>query len=159
MEQVIEILKKQLEIYHEILKISENKTDIIVKDKIDELKPIVEREETLVGSYISLEKKRISVIKEFAKSKGIEKVLKIDDLCEYFPDNANEMQELKKEVLDVTKKIKVKNELNEKLVKNSLDFINFSVGLLTGTNTGTGTYGKGGNTMQGEAKKFFDVSL
>ena len=62
MEKVIEILKKEYEIYQEMLKISEEKTDIIVKDKVDELKPIVEREETLVGSYISLEKKRILLI-------------------------------------------------------------------------------------------------
>ena len=116
MEQMIEILKKQLEIYKEILKISEDKTDIIIGDKVEELKPMVEREEELISGYISLEKDRIAVIKEFAKSKGITDVLKIDDLCEYFPENAEEMKALKKEVLDVTKKIKIKNELNEKLV-------------------------------------------
>jgi len=159
MERMVEILKKQLEIYKEILKISEDKTDIIVKDKVDELKPMVEREEVLAGSYISLEKQRLAIIKEFAESKGINEVLRIDDLCKHFPDLADEMKSLKAEILDITKKIKVKNELNQRLVKNSLEYINFSVGLITGTNTGTGTYGKGGNAMQGEAKKFFDISL
>ena len=159
MERMIEILKKQLEIYKEILKISEDKTDIIVKDKVDELKPMVERDEVLAGNNISLEKQWLAIIKEFAESKGINEVLRIDDLCEFFPDLADEMKSLKNEILDVTKKIKVKNELNQKLVKNSLEYINFSVGLITGTNMGTGTYGKGGNTNQGEAKKFFDISL
>ena len=140
MKHMIEILKKELEIYQEILKISEDKTDIIVEDKVDDLKPMVEREETLVTQYISLEKERIGIIKEFAKSKGINEVLKIDDLCKYFPDDASEMKKLKEDILDVTKKIKVKNALNQELVKNSLDYISFSVGLITGTNTGTGTY-------------------
>ena len=159
MEQMIEILKKQLEIYKEILKISEDKTDTIVEDKVDQLKPMVDREEVLVGQYISLEKQRIGIIREFAKSKGISKVLKIDDLCKYFPEYADTMKELKKEILDITKKIKIKNTLNQELVKNSLDYINFSVGLITGTNRGTGTYGREGNQLKGEAKNFFDLSL
>ena len=159
MKQMIEILKKELEIYKEILKISEDKTDIVVEDKVEALKPMVDREETLVSEYISLEKQRIAIIKEFAKSKGLNKVLKIEDLCEFFPDDAKEMKELKEEILDVTKKIKIKNALNQELVKNSLDYINFSVGLMTGTSTGTGTYGRAGAQVKGEARKFFDVSL
>jgi len=159
MKQMIEILKKQLEIYKEMLKISEDKTDIIVGDKVEELKPMVDREEVLVSQYISLEKQRLGIVRAFASSRGITKVLKIDDLCEYFPDDADEMKSLKKEILDVTKKIKVKNSLNQELVKNSLDYINFSVGIMTGTATGNGTYGKGGAQNKGEARKFFDVSL
>lgn len=159
MKHMIEILKKELEIYKEILKISEDKTDIIVEDKVDDLKPMVEREETLVTQYISLEKERINIVKEFAKSKGINEVLKVEALCEYFPDDADEMRRLRDEILEVTKKIKVKNSLNQELVKNSLDYISFSVGLITGTSTGTGTYGKAGAQLQGEARKFFDISL
>ena len=159
MKQMIEILKKQLEIYKEILKISEDKTDIIVEDKVESLKPMVEREETLVSQYISLEKQRIAIIKDFAKSQGINEVLKVDDLCKFFPDDAEEMKSLKAEILDVTKKIKIKNSLNQELVKNSLEYINFSVGLMTGTNMGTGTYGREGAQLKGEARKFLDISL
>ena len=59
---MIEILKKELEIYQEILKISEEKTDIIIGDKVDLLKPMVDREETLISQYISLEKHCIKII-------------------------------------------------------------------------------------------------
>lgn len=156
---MIEILKKQLEIYQEILKISEDKTDIIVEDKVEELKPMVDREETLVGQYISLEKQRIAVIKEFGKNNGIDEVLKIDDLCRYFPDDAEEMKELKSEILDVTRKIKIKNAVNQELVKNSLEYINFSIGLISGSNRGMGTYGKEGTQNKSEARNFLDVSL
>lgn len=159
MDKVIEILKKQLEIYKEILKISEEKTDIIVEDKIEQLKTMADREEVLVGQYITLEKQRIAVVKEFAKSQGINEVLRVDDLCRYFPNNADEMQKLKSEILEVTKNIKIKNSVNQELIKNSLDYINFSVGLITGTNRGTGTYGKGGNQLKGEARNFLDLSL
>ena len=159
MKQMIEILKKQLEIYKEILKISEDKTDIIVKDKVEELKPMVEREESLVEGYINLEKERIKIIKAFADSKGIKGLLRIDDLCKYFPDDADEMQGLKEEILEITRKIKVKNATNQELVKNSLDFLNFSIGLISGTNRGSGTYGKEGNSLESEARNFFDLSL
>ena len=101
MERMIEILKKQLEIYQEILKISEDKTDIIVKDKVDELKDMVAREEELVGQFIPLEKERISIVKAFGKSKGITEVLKIPDLCEFFPDYTDELMSLRNEIINI----------------------------------------------------------
>lgn len=159
MEKMIEILKKQLEIYEEMLKISENKTDIIVKDKVDELKELVAREEELIGSFIPLEKERLSIVKEFGRSKGIDGVLKIPEICEYFPDEKEEMLDLRTRIIQTTKKIAEKNELNEKLIKNSLDYINFSVGLITGTGGNPVTYGRYGESNKNEAKKFLDISL
>ena len=159
MEEMIEILKKQYEIYQEILKISEKKTDIVVKDKVDELKELVDSEEELIGKFIVLEKRRLSIVKEFGKSKGITGVLKIPELCEYFPENKEELMKLREDILSITKKINEKNKLNEKLIKNSLDYINFSVGLITGTGSQPLTYGKYGEANKNEAKKFLDISL
>lgn len=159
MERMIEILKKQYEIYQELLKISEDKTDIIVKDKIEELKEMVSREEELVKSFIPLEKERLSIVKEFGKSKGIQEVLKIPELCEYFPQHKDELMGLRGNILDIVKKLADKNSTNEKLIKNSLDYINFSVGLITGAGTGPITYGKSGAANKNEAKKFLDISL
>lgn len=159
MEEMIEILKKQYEIYQEILKISEKKTDIVVKDKVDELKELVSLEEELIGKFIVLEKRRISIVKEFGKLKGIEGIPKIPEICEYFPENRAELMELRGNILDITKKIDEKNKLNEKLIKNSLDYINFSVGLITGTGSEPLTYGKYGVANKNEAKKFLDISL
>ena len=159
MEEMIEILKKQYEIYQEILKISEKKTDIVVKDKVDELKELVSSEEELIGKFIVLEKRRLSIVKEFGKSKGIAEVMKIPQLCEYFPENKEELMKLRGDILSITKKINEKNKLNEKLIKNSLDYINFSVGLITGTGSEPLTYGKYGEANKNEAKKFLDISL
>ena len=159
MEEMIEILKKQYEIYQEILKISEKKTDIVVKDKVDELKELVDSEEELIGKFIVLEKRRLSIVKEFGKSKGITGVLKITELCEYFPENKEELMKRREDILSITKKINEKNKLNEKLIKNSLDYINFSVGLITGTGSEPLTYGKYGEANKNEAKKFLDISL
>ena len=160
MERMIEILKKELEIYQEMLKISENKTDIIVKDKVDELQEMTEREESFVKQFIELEKERIQIVKDFAAEKGLgEQILKVAELSEYFPDKKEELMNLRKEILAVIEKTKVKNELNGKLLKNSLEYINFSVGLATGTSATNGVYGHTGSAVKGEAKKFFDISL
>lgn len=159
MEEMIEILEKQYEIYQEMLKISEKKTDIVVKDKVDELKELVTREEELVGKFIVLEKRRVSIVKEFGKSKGIDGIPKIPKICEYFPENKDRLMELRESILSITKKIDEKNKLNEKLIKNSLDYINFSVGLITGTGGEPVTYSKYGEANKNEAKKFLDISL
>lgn len=159
MEKMVEILKKQLEIYQEILKISEKKTDIIVKDKVEELKELVDREEMLVGKFIPLERERLSIVKEFARTKGVAGVMKIPEICEYFPDNKDELMRLRDSILEITNKISEKNKLNEKLVKNSLDYINFSVGLITGASTNPITYSNMGQANRNEARKFLDISL
>lgn len=160
MERMIEILKKELEIYQEMLKISENKTDIIVKDKVDELQEMTNCEEEFVKQFISLEKERIQIVKNFAAEKGLgEQILKVSEISEYFPDMKEELMSLRKEILAVIEKVKVKNDLNAKLLKNSLEYINFSVGLATGTSAGNGLYGQSGSAVKGEAKKFFDISL
>ena len=160
MKKVIEILKKELEIYQEMLKISEEKTDIIVKDKVDELEEMTAKEENFVKQFIELEKERIQLVKSFATEHGLgEKVVKIPELCEYVPEDKDELMSLRKDILAIVEKIKNKTELNAKLLKNSLEYINFSVGLATGSSTSNGIYGQSGTTGRGEAKKFFDISL
>ena len=123
------------------------------------MKELVDSEEELIGKFIVLEKRRLSIVKEFGKSKGITGVLKIPELCEYFPENKEELMRLREDILSITKKINEKNKLNEKLIKNSLDYINFSVGLITGTGSEPLTYGKYGEANKNEAKKFLDISL
>jgi len=160
MKKMIEILKKEYEIYQEMLKISEEKTDIIVKDKVDELEDMTNREEAFVKQFIELEKDRIQIVKSFAAEQGLgEKIVKIPELCEYFPDDKDELMRLREDILTIVNKIKHKTDLNAKLLKNSLEYINFSVGLATGSSTSNGIYGQSGNTGRGEAKKFFDISL
>jgi hypothetical protein len=79
--------------------------------------------------------------------------------AEYFPEEKEEMLDLRTRIIQTTKKIAEKNELNEKLIKNSLDYINFSVGLITGTGGNPVTYGRYGEANKNEAKKFLDISL
>ena len=160
MEKVIEILKKEYEIYQEMLKISEQKTDIIVKDKVDELEDMTAREEEFVRQFIGLEKERVQIVKQFAVEHGLgDRIVKIPELCEFVPDSKDELMGLRKDILAIVEKIKNKTELNAKLLKNSLEYINFSVGLATGSSTSNGIYGQSGTTGRGEAKKFFDISL
>ena len=160
MRRMIEILEKEFEIYQEMLKISEEKTDIIVKDKVDELEEMTRREEEFVRQFIELEKERVQIVKNFAAEHGLgEKIIKIPELCEYFPEEKEELMGLRKEILAIVEKVKAKTELNEKLLKNSLEYINFSVGLATGTSASNGIYGQSGSTGKGEAKKFFDIKL
>ena len=160
MEKVIEILKKEYEIYQEMLKISEQKTDIIVKDKVDELGEMTAKEEEFVKQFIGFEKERVQIVKQFASEHGLgDRIVKIPELCEYFPENKDELMGLRKDIFDIVEKIKKKTELNAKLLKNSLEYINFSVGLATGTSASNGIYGQKGTIGKGEAKKFFDISL
>lgn len=160
MDEMIDILKKELSMYEEMLKISTDKKELIIKDNVNELEEITKREEKIVKEFIEIEKERLNILRTFSKEKGlVNETPKIPELAEYFPEQKEELMELRKKILDIVSKVKAKNDLNEKLIKNSLDYINFSVGLATGSSVDSGTYGKGGNSNKAEAKKFFDIKL
>ena len=58
MEELKKILNEELKIYQEILKISKDKTDILKGNRVAELEAITKKEEEMVASVISLEKRR-----------------------------------------------------------------------------------------------------
>ena len=121
MKRMVEILRRELEIYQEMLKISEEKTDIIVKDKVDELEEMTRREEEFVRQFIDLEKERVEIVKNFAVKQGLgEKIIKIPELCEYFPEEKDELMRLREEILAIVERVKVKTELNVESVFDNL---------------------------------------
>ena len=158
MNELLEILQKELNIYEEILKISKNKTDIIKEDKALDLDPLVREEEEKVAQVIALEKKRLACVRKICAELQIEDSnISISELSKYV-DEKQELLDFKEKITKVLKDLKRTNDLNQKLIQSSLEYVNFMVNLTTGANQNV-TYGATGQKNTKGQTNFFDMKL
>ncbi|HOJ10373.1 MAG TPA: flagellar protein FlgN [Clostridiales bacterium] len=62
-------------------------------------------------------------------------------------------------IIDLVNEIKKVNELNSKLIANSLEYINFSINLIASANSTGSKYGNDGKEGKVERRSLFDVKL
>jgi len=159
--ELLDILDREIKIYEELLKLSKDKTDFIVNGKVTELDSITKLEQTLVLNMGKFEDMREETVSALAKDIGINEAnTTISELSKYIDkDQAQRLKEHKSKLLNIIGEIKTKNDLNSKLIQNSIDYINFSVNVLSSTSSGDNNYGNTGNTNEGKKKTYFDVKL
>ena len=158
MNELLEILQKELNIYEEILKISKNKTDIIKEDRALDLDPLVREEEEKVAQVIALEKKRLACVRRICVYLQIEDTnISISELSKYV-DEKQELLDFKEKITKVLRDLKRTNNLNQKLIQSSLEYVNFMVNLTTGANQNV-TYGATGQKNAKGQTNFFDMKL
>lgn len=159
--ELIGIIAEQAGIYNDILKISRDKTDIIVKGKVNDLDNITKLEQSLVIRLGKLEAKREELVREISMEFDINpEEVTVSDIAERLDGKqAEKLMECKDSLALSLKELRETNELNSKLIKNSLDFINFSINLYSSISTGDNNYGKTGEVNDGEKKSILDLKL
>ena len=159
--ELIDVIEQENRVYDDILKISKNKTGIIVEGKVTELESIVKLEQSLVLQMSRLENQREALVD---KMSGVLK-MKPEDITitglarQLEADQARKLKHVQDKLVYTLKELKNTNELNSKLIKNSLDYINFSVNILTDAGAGSNNYGNNGQVGDSKKRSFFDVKL
>lgn len=159
--ELINVLEQENSIYEDILKISKNKTNIIVEGKVKELENIVKLEQTLVLQMAKLENIRESLVEKLSGEMKLKpEEITITGLVKYLQDGeAGKLKAVQSKIGSTLSELKESNELNSKLIKNSLDYINFSVNILSDASSGSNNYGNNGQVGDSKKKTFFDVKL
>ncbi len=160
-EQLIMVLDRENSIYEDLLKISKNKTNSIVEGKVAELDSIVKMEQTLILQIGKLESLREDLTEKISKEVELDTTkLTILELVKRVETNLGEKLKRYQSKLNTTlKDIKDANELNSKLIKNSLEYINFSLNLISDTGVANNNYGNKGIESGNKKRNFFDVKL
>ena len=147
---LIEVMREQLEAYKELLHIGNKKTDVLVNGDINALSDITQQEQNLILKLGKLEEERFELVKEFGKlyNKDVSE-LKADFFETIFKEEqAKTLTSIYNNLKAVLLEIKEQNDRNEKLIKNALDYINFSIKLLTDAGTIKANYGADGTNTQ-----------
>jgi flagellar biosynthesis/type III secretory pathway chaperone len=156
-----QILNEEYKLYSQIFEISKEKTDIIIEGKVKELERITNLEQSIVFKLGKLEgiREEISVALAGSMKLDPEKV-RLEDLEKGLGENATELRETQGKLVNLIKKIGEKNELNKKLLENSLDYVNFSINLFSQVESDGNKYGKDGSVKDSPKKKArFDMKL
>ena len=133
---LIAIIKEQTVIYTDMLELSAQKKDIVIKNNIEGLREITAKENGLIGRSQRFERKRVELLKDIATvlNKPPEMVT-MEFALEVIGDRP-ETQEVKDAVYElrtVLNELKGVNDLNKELIQDSLEYIDYSMNIIRST--------------------------
>lgn len=126
-DELENILNKELNVLSNLKELSFLKTDMIINSKIRELEEITKKEEALVNEIGLLEEER----EEIFNTWGVAIVTPISDVIEKAPGDNSGLIHIKDKLTEVLEEIHLRNSLNNDLINENLDWIDFNMNLIT----------------------------
>ena len=131
---IIITLEKLEKMHRSLYELSITKTDLVKMNQIEELDRILKTEQAHVAAIETLEQQRQVQVKQYLSSKcfsysGTPTVAHLIDAAQGEPLLA-ELKVLRERLMEVIETLKVQNDLNQKLVFQSLQFVNMSLNMM-----------------------------
>ncbi len=160
-KSLIHILNQENDIYDTLYKISNNKKELIIGGKVNELENIVKIEQSLIIKISRLEDEREKIVGQLCSLLGQKpEEVTISWLATQLGDQeADQLENCRNRMLKNINALKDNNELNSKLIKNSLEYIDFSINMMTSIDSITNNYGNTGHSGDTKKRNLFDVKL
>jgi len=160
-ENFIQILEDENKIYQEILKLSKRKTEIVIEGKVSELEHIVKLEQALVLQISRIEKSRNEFFLKFSQEINFnKKTWNVSQLKKIAaPEQVKRLEKYQEGMASILSELDQVNQLNSKLIANSLEFIEFSLNMISSADIASNNYGNKGDTLNKEKRNLFDKRL
>jgi flagellar biosynthesis/type III secretory pathway chaperone len=136
-EELIVLLKKEIDILIKIKEITFSKTDIIISNNVDELENITKIEEDLINKLATKEIEREKLLDSW----GLVKNMPISEIIEKVPKGQNELNDLREKLTMLLSDIQSRNTVNNELIQENLQWLDFNMNLIYNIQTPP-TYGK-----------------
>lgn len=147
-DELINTLEQENTEYESLLELGLEKTGIIIRNEVDELSRMVEKEQLVVDRIIVLEKKRTEVSEDIANvlNKDV-KTLTLTRLIELLGSQVKERDALVSihdKLSSTMKRMVTINERNQALLKESMEMLQFEMNVIQSMKRGpeTNNYGK-----------------
>ena len=153
-------LEKEEQIYNEVLALAKDKKSVLIDGKMKELEEITKKEQNYVVSLIKVEEAREKTVQQLLKELGVASVENITELVQHLDSEERLAVEKAKRTLQHTVKfVDIENEINQKLIQQSLDLLELNMEVLTDySSTGTNYQGSGSDQHK-EKKSIFDAKV
>ncbi len=160
-EQLIMTLNKEYEIYEEVLKLAKEKKRVVIDGRIKELDAITRKEQSIIFNLGKIDKVREALTINISKELRIEVFKNVTELSQYLEgDLKDQILEVRDKLVDIVEKVKKANDLNNKLIQQSLEYIEFNKNLLTSMETKGITYGSMADEKEVKTKNnLFDARV
>lgn len=147
-EELVQVMDDEIGIYKDLLPIAEEKTSAIIKNDLEELQVITNREQLVVEKITALERKREKVIENIgmviSRNPSTLNMKAMIKLLEKQPKEQRQLKQIHDEMKDVIQRLVKINDKNKKLIETSLEMISFNMNVLQSSRVIAGnTYTKG----------------
>jgi flagellar biosynthesis/type III secretory pathway chaperone len=127
-ENLISIMEKLLKLHQSLYELSAKKTDIVIKGDMDALNQILRDEQahiTAINQFESERQKCAEVILPGMDKPTISECIEAVDGAE-----KDTLIQLRTDLLEIVSKIREKNELNQQMIHQSLQFVHLTMNLV-----------------------------
>ncbi|HJV17128.1 MAG TPA: flagellar protein FlgN [Bacillales bacterium] len=126
---LVTIMEKLLKLHQSLYELSVKKTDILIEGDMDALNQILKDEQAHIAAISKFEDERQKVVEAILP--GVEKPTISD--CVAAVDGAEKdfLDQLRTELMETVSNIKEKNELNQQMIHQSLQFVHLTMNLVT----------------------------
>ncbi|NLG89101.1 MAG: flagellar protein FlgN [Clostridiaceae bacterium] len=158
-DNLIKVLEYEKRLYGRLLDLSEEKTSAVIKGELENLQTITAKEQELSDELKKLADIREKIIGQIGKSIGkYPDKITVNDLIGLVPDEySGRLSKLSKSLKETVSKLKNKNDLNSHLIKNALDYVEFSLNLLMQPVPQAVQYGRKGNEEGSKIRGVLDI--
>ena len=148
-EELEEILSEELIVVQKLKELSFEKTDMIIESRIEDLEFTTKKEENLINQMGLLEEKRIRLLDTW----GVAINTPISNLIDKIQEDKKELLHIKEELTINLEELSTRNALNNDLIKENLDWVDFNMNLITQAETPS-SYGKDNDRKPGSTSIF-----
>jgi len=151
---IVKTLKYEQQIYSRLLKLAEKKTEYLVGNDISKLSEITEEEGRLAEQGRQLARVREQYAKELNEALGLKAGASLEE-AERLLDGpqAAQIAEIRAKLKETVMKLMLRNGINQKLIKNAVEYINFSLELLAAPAPEAPVYGRNGAEVSSGGKR------
>jgi len=159
-DELVEALDKECDIYSELLEIADKKKQIIIDGKIKELDKITIKEQGLSMTLVRLENIREKIIDNIMLDLNLTNIETISELITKLDVKSKvKLNKSKDKLINAIKDIQNKNELNGELIQQSLKYIDFNIEILAGLEEDNKYKATGENPDMIQRKSMFDFKV
>jgi hypothetical protein len=160
--KLADVLEMEALLYRDAAEISAKKTDVIVKGKIEELDSLVRVEQAIIIKIGKMEAEREAATQELSAQMGLElEGVTLSEInTRLDADSFSRLDNCQRNLVATLAGLKNTNDLNSELIQNALDYINFSVNLMTADQSGGNIYSQDGeDDAPTPRRNIFDVRM
>lgn len=131
-EQILMIMDKLNLMHRSLLKLAYHKTEILQSAKVEGLDETMKNEQSHIAAISQLENQRQEAVEQFFKERQVTSAgVAVSDLMNYASeDEKNQLEEKRKSLLLTVTTLQNQNDMNQKLLFQSLQFVNLTLDLL-----------------------------
>ncbi|WP_163538879.1 flagellar protein FlgN [Gracilibacillus sp. YIM 98692] len=154
-QKIINHLNKMIELHQSLLRVSEQKTEILKEGKIDALRKLLNTEQKHIQAIDQIEKKRIEAVESWAQGEGLDPAsmtvsVMIDNHIE--GDEKELLEKVTVQLAELLVELRRQEVLNKQLTEQSMQFVQLSLSMVQ-PSIKNFNYGKQKNTGPATPKR------